>query len=378
MKKLGIYIHIPFCESKCYYCDFNSGKATETEKEDYVKLLLKEIDLYKSDDIRKVDTIFIGGGTPSSIHSKFILEILTKVHATFDTSEVKEVTIECNPGTLDKEKVSDYVKAGINRVSLGLQTKEDDQLLALGRIHKYSDFLNSVEILRDGGINNISVDLMIGLPKQNVKQIVETVDEINRLELNHVSMYGLKVEEGTRFDVMYEDGILILPSEDAERDMYHTGIEKLKSYGYKQYEISNFSKKGEESKHNLLYWEIEDYIGLGLGSSGFLNNERYVNHYEMVDYKNSIEKNEKPISSTELINSEEQLYEGIILGLRLNKGINANVLKEKTGLDMDDIYKEEIRKNIDNKLLIKEDGIYKLTKLGLDISNQVFVDFIPK
>lgn len=378
MKKLGIYIHIPFCESKCYYCDFNSGKATETEKEDYVKLLLKEIDLYKSDDIRKVDTIFIGGGTPSSIHSKFILEILTKVHATFDTSEVKEVTIECNPGTLDKEKVSDYVKAGINRVSLGLQTKEDDQLLALGRIHKYSDFLNSVEILRDGGINNISVDLMIGLPKQNVKQIVETVDEINRLELNHVSMYGLKVEEGTRFDVMYEDGILILPSEDAERDMYHAGIEKLKSYGYKQYEISNFSKKGEESKHNLLYWEIEDYIGLGLGSSGFLNNERYVNHYEMVDYKNSIEKNEKPISSTELINSEEQLYEGIILGLRLNKGINANVLKEKTGLDMDDIYKEEIRKNIDNKLLIKEDGIYKLTKLGLDISNQVFVDFIPK
>ncbi|MGB3365939.1 MAG: radical SAM family heme chaperone HemW [Acidaminobacteraceae bacterium] len=378
MKKLGIYIHIPFCESKCYYCDFNSAKATETEKEDYVNLLLKEIDLYKSYNTRKVETIFIGGGTPSSIDSKLILEILRKVRAKFDTSEVKEITIECNPGTLDVEKVSDYKKAGINRVSLGLQTKEDAQLVKLGRIHKYSDFLNSVEILKEGGIDNISVDLMIGLPNQTLKQILDTIDEINKLELNHVSMYGLKLEEGTRFDDMYEDGTLILPSEDEERDMYHAGVERLRRYGYKQYEISNFAKKGEESKHNILYWEIDDYIGLGLSSSGFLNNERYINHYHISDYKNSIEKNEKPVSGIELINKEEQLYEGIILGLRLNKGISAKLLKEKTTLDMDEIYKEEIIKNIDKKLLVKEGEIYKLTKLGIDISNQVFVDFIPK
>lgn len=382
MKKLGIYIHIPFCESKCYYCDFNSGKASETEKADYVSLLLKEIELYKEDsgnlNNRKVETIFIGGGTPSSIDSKYILEILDKIRDVFDISEVKEVTIECNPGTLDERKVSDYIKAGINRVSLGLQTKEDDQLVKLGRIHKYNDFLNSIELLRSGGIDNISADLMIGLPNQTLDQLISVIDEIERLELNHVSMYGLKVEEGTRFDDMYEEGILILPSEDEEREMYHLGIERLKSHGYEQYEISNFAKMGKESKHNLLYWEIDDYLAIGLGSSGFLNNERYVNHYKMNEYKKSIDNNEKPVASRELINKAEQLYEGIILGLRLNKGINAKILKEKTGLDIEAIYIEEIRKNIEAKLLIKDGEFYKLTELGLDISNQVFVDFIPK
>lgn len=378
MKKLGIYIHIPFCESKCYYCDFNSKKASEKEKEKYIEMLLKEIDLYKSNYNRKVNTIFIGGGTPSSIDSKWIVQILTKIHSNFNTSEVEEITIECNPGTLTKEKVSDYIKSGINRVSLGLQTKVDDQLLKIGRIHNYKDFLDSVNLLQNQGITNISADLMIGLPNQNVKQIIETIDEINRLELQHISMYSLKIEEGTPFDDMYEDGLLILPSEDEEREMYHVGVEKLKEYGYNQYEISNFSKEGKESKHNLLYWEIDDYIGLGLGSSGFLNNERYTNYQAIDDYKKNIEKNMKPISNIEIIEQSEQLYEAIILGLRLNKGIVSDVLKEKTGLCIENIYSEEIEKNIKLKLLIKEDGTYKLTKLGQDISNQVFVDFIAK
>lgn len=383
MKKLGIYIHIPFCESKCFYCDFNSAKASESEKEDYVNHLLKEIELYKGgykkDDLkRKIHSIFIGGGTPSSIDSKLIVKIMDQIHKTFDTSEIKEVTIECNPGSIDKSKIDDYIKAGINRVSIGLQTKDDDQLLRLGRIHNYSDFLNSVHILKEAGISNISVDLMIGLPNQTKNQIIEAIDEINRLELKHVSMYSLKLEEGTPFDDMYEDGILVLPSEDEERDMYHAGIERLKKYGYNQYEISNFSKEGKESKHNLLYWEIDEYIALGLGSSGFLSNERYVNYYDIGDYKKSIEENIKPISSFEKINAFEEIYEGVILGLRLNKGIDVEVLFNKTGIDIEVLYKEEIEKNIARKLLIKEGKKYRLTKLGLDISNQVFVDFIPK
>lgn len=378
MKKLGIYIHIPYCESKCYYCDFNSGKATDQEKKEYVELLLKEIDLYSDKFDRKVHSIFIGGGTPSSIDSKYIVDILSKLHVSFDMSELKEITIECNPGTLNKEKIMDYIKAGINRVSLGLQTKEDDQLLKLGRIHKYADFLNSVKLLQEEGITNISVDLMIGLPNQTKTQILDTVDEINRLNLKHVSMYSLKLEEGTKFDEMYEDGSLILPSEDEEREMYHAGVEKLKEYAYNQYEISNFSKEGKESKHNLLYWEIDDYIALGIGSSGFVDNIRYVNHQNINEYRKSIDKSERPIESSEIIEASEQLYEAIILGLRLNKGVNVEILKEKTGLDMDLIYKEEIEKNLQSNLLIKEGLVYKLSKHGIDISNQVFVDFIPK
>lgn len=373
MKKLGIYIHIPFCESKCYYCDFNSGKASQEEKEEYVELLLREIDLYEEG--LKVDTIFIGGGTPSSIDSKYIVEILAKIHDKFDTTNLSEVTIECNPGTLDEHKVDDYVKAGINRVSLGLQTKEDDQLAKIGRIHSYGDFLKSVKLLKAGGIDNISVDLMIGLPSQNKVQLEDTIDQINKLDLSHVSMYSLKVEEGTPFEKMYDKGILILPTEEEEREIYHAALERLKKYGYNQYEISNFSKEGKESKHNLIYWEIDDYLGFGLGSSGYIDGKRYNNHYHMKEYRESIMKGQKPIEEYEVIDDKERLYEAIILGLRLNKGIDPKILKEKTGLDMEVIYKEAIDKNLESGLLLKKGDKYKLSSRGLDISNQVFVDF---
>lgn len=378
MRKLGIYIHIPFCQSKCYYCDFNSGKGDEEQVQKYIDALIKEIKLYSSMRSQKVHTVFIGGGTPTYIDSRHIVQVMSELANSFDLSEVLEVTIECNPGSVDENKVRDYLSAGINRFSIGLQSTNDSIIKSVGRIHNYSEFIDTVGLIKGCGGTNISGDLMIGLPGQRIEDVIKSIDDLSILGINHVSMYSLKLEEGTAMMKMYDKGLIELPDEEEEREMYHQGINRLRYHGYKQYEISNFAKEGFESKHNLLYWELDEYVGLGLGSSGYLGDVRYSNHYNMDDYITSIDNSKKPISEEEIISNEELMYECMILGLRLNKGISKEEILEKTGVDFLAIYNEEIEKNIKNGLMVIENGRYKLTSIGFDLSNQVFVDFIPK
>ena len=267
--EISLYIHIPFCIEKCAYCDFVSYKVTDAEKsnavENYISALKTEIQLY-SDLLKdsKIKTIFIGGGTPSSIKGSYILEIVNQIKAFNTLKDLEEFTIEINPGTLNEEKINAYLSAGINRISMGVQSAQDTLLKSIGRIHTFNEFLTTYKGLRERGFDNINLDLMFGLPNQSIDDIKYTLKVISELQPDHISAYALKLEEGTPMYNAYERGEINLPDEDTERAMYHLIESVLKDNGYDQYEISNFAKPNRESKHNLVYWENKAYPGLGI------------------------------------------------------------------------------------------------------------------
>ena len=301
MKELGIYIHIPFCVRKCYYCDFVSYTNKQEMVKEYVKCLKKEIDSYNLDKY-EVTTIYIGGGTPSFIESSYIKEIIDCLKDKLQNNNTKfneiETTIEVNPGTVNLEKLKQYKEVGINRISIGLQSSNDKLLKEIGRIHKYEEFLKTYNMAREVGFKNINVDLMIGLPNQTIEDLKNTIENIINLNPEHISVYSLILEENTKMEELVEKEKVKLPEEDIERQMYWYVKNKLELNKYFQYEISNFSKNEKESRHNLNCWEQKEYIGLGVAAHSYIERKRYSNTNNIEEYIQNIKSNNIPINRT--------------------------------------------------------------------------------
>lgn len=378
MKDIGIYIHLPFCKSKCYYCDFCSSPSLLDNEEKYVAFIKKELDLYK-EELREysVNTIFFGGGTPTLINAKYIYDILEHIYKNLNTFDVKEITIEANPKTVNEEKLNIYNKAGINRISIGVQSMNDVMLKKIGRIHTVKDFLDTYNLVRKHGFNNVSFDLMFNLPEQTLDDSMRTLEMAVELEPEHISYYSLKIEEGTPFYDKYVHKELELPDEDIERDMYHKGIELLYEHGYLHYELSNFAKKGYESKHNLIYWKCKPYIGLGISAYSYFENYRYGNTENMNQYFNCINSGSFPIVEKEFIDKNMEMAEYLILGLRLIEGISYDDFYNKFGVNIKEVYGKTIDKFIQQDLLIESGKKLRLSKKGLDLCNIVFMEILP-
>jgi oxygen-independent coproporphyrinogen-3 oxidase len=371
--ELGIYIHIPFCKSKCIYCNFVS--VTDIKLiEKYFSYLVKEIEMYKNIlKNSKIITIYIGGGTPSYVHNKYIEKIIMKIKEYNNLSDILEFTIEVNPGTVDKEKLNAYKAIGINRISIGLQSTNNEMLKMLGRIHDYEEFIESYKLARQVGFKNISIDLMFGLPNQTIEIFNESIDKVIKLNPEHISAYSLNIEKTTKLYEMIQRGVLPSPSEDVDRLMYNHLISKLEENDYYLYEISNFSKIGFESKHNLVYWKRKNYLGLGIAAHGFVGNKRYGNEISFINYFNKIDEFKKPIYEFSEINNDESLFEEIMLGLRLSRGINYKKINKKYNIDFLEKLKNEIIELKKEKLIEINGDFLKVTKKGMSVSNYIIV-----
>ncbi|WP_296561469.1 radical SAM family heme chaperone HemW [uncultured Acetobacterium sp.] len=380
-KTVGIYCHIPFCLKKCAYCDFASFSCLGEEKiTDYFKALYQEIKNFAAvniDSVRPVvDTIYFGGGTPSSVAAEHIEKSLFLLREVFVIKDEAEITIEINPGTLTKEKASHYKKAGINRISIGLQAWQDFLLKILGRVHSQSDFIKSMEILKSTGFENISVDVMVGLPGQKLFDVIETLTALMAFSPTHLSCYSLILEPGTPMANWVEAGQLNLPDEDEEREMHWAVDAFLKEQGYAHYEISSYCKPGYQSRHNLKYWELASYLGFGLGAHGYYNGRRYGNTTKLSQYIDRLTAGESPGSLEPLMEAQEMMSEWMFLGLRKLAGIREADFIARFGQSYFVSYGEVIKPLIADGLL-QWDGVdLKLTPRGQDFANQVFMAFL--
>ena len=377
-KKIGVYIHIPFCKQKCYYCDFISFAGQEKMQERYIESLKKEINTWNEkieDRDIEISTIYIGGGTPSYIESKKIKEILELIK--YKSKEIS-TTIEVNPGTVTKQKLEDYIEAKIDRLSIGLQSTNNKLLKEIGRIHKYEDFLETYRLARKVGFNNINVDLMIGLPNQTISDIKETLQKIVELNPEHISVYSLIVEEGTQIEKMINSGKLILPDEELERNMYWFVKDYLELKGYIHYEISNFAKPGFESKHNLDCWNQKEYIGLGLAAHSYIDKKRFCNISKLEQYIENVENNnfDKNIIIQEIQTKEDMIKEYMILGLRKIEGIYISEFEQNFCENPIMIFKKELNKLVSEGLIIIDGNVIKISSKGLDLANLVWEEFI--
>lgn len=375
MKKLGLYIHIPFCVKKCDYCDFLSAPATKQVQMAYMDTLQKEIK-EKAGEYKEwcVDTVFIGGGTPTSVPYETIVRTMKTVKDVFFLDEDCEITMECNPGTVTEESLMAYRAAGINRLSIGLQSAEDKLLKKLGRIHTYEQFSEALSMARNAGFSNINVDVMSALPGQSLLQYEDTLLKIIELGVEHISAYSLIVEEGTPFYKLYEANELPLPDEETERQMYYRTEELLKEAGYERYEISNYAKNGYKCRHNIRYWEREHYLGLGLGASSMIDNVRFKNTDWLDEYLLENKYMEK--TDVQELSTNECMEEFMFLGLRMTEGVSKAKFKEVFGCDMEVIYGSTLIKLKEQGLIAEKDDRVFLTKYGLDVSNRVFVEFL--
>lgn len=370
MKEIGIYIHIPFCKKKCDYCDFISYCNQENLVEAYIEAVKKEIIENLKNMAYDVKTIYIGGGTPSSIASKYIVEIMNTIKECLSLEDT-EITIEVNPGTITEAKLLDYQKVGINRLSIGLQETHDELLKSIGRIHTYEQFLETYKLTRKVGFQNINVDLMIGLPNQRIADIKQSLEKIIMLKPEHISSYSLILEEGTKLYEKYEAKEIELPDEELERNMYWYVKNTLENNGYIHYEISNFSKQGYESKHNLSCWNQEEYIGIGVAAHSYLDGKRYSNTNSIEGY---IKNNEKIIH--EIQTKEDKQKEYMLLGLRKIEGISIQTFKNKFAENPIFLFRKELNKLVEEELLIIDGDTIKLTNKGLDLANIVWEEFV--
>lgn len=377
MTKSGLYIHIPFCSSKCNYCDFNSYAGKLYLEERYFNAMKKEIELYAEEmKNNSIETIFIGGGTPSCINHQYIREILDMCRINFNIAESCEISIESNPGTLDLDKLTEYRSCGINRISIGLQAYQSNLLKYLGRQHSTDDFISSVQLAKRAGFSNINADVIFGIPGQTMGDWIETLKVLADLDITHISAYSLKIEEGTKFGNMLENGELTQVEDELDRNMYHYAIDYLKQNGFNQYELSNFSKEGYECKHNLIYWKCVDYLGLGAGSHSLFKCERFSNKCSVEEYIKDLEKGIKPIEEQFELECSDKISEYMFLGLRLNQGVSNTDFKKLFNSDMFDLYDESFEELQRNGLIDIDGEIVRLTRLGLDLANQVFIKFV--
>ncbi|MDM0614144.1 radical SAM family heme chaperone HemW [Clostridium perfringens] len=376
MDKISLYIHIPFCAQKCLYCDFPSFARKDYLRKAYIEALNKEIiSLREKHNNLEINTIFIGGGTPSVLEADE-LECLLKEVAKLNMAKYIEYSMECNPGNLTEEKLEVMKKYGVNRISMGLQAKQDNLLKGLGRIHNYKTFKENFLLAKKVGFNNINVDLMFGLPNQRLNEWEETLREIISLEPAHISAYSLIIEEGTAFYNLYENDKLKLPTEEEERKMYHLAKKILEENGFNQYEISNYAKERKECRHNLAYWNMDNWIGVGSAAASYINGKRIKNISSVEEYINSI--NEKGEAVEEIINNSknDNMEEFMFMGLRKINGIDENEFKKRFSMNINDVYGEILNKYIDEGLLIRESGRIFLSEKGIEISNVIMADFL--
>lgn len=383
MRTAGIYIHIPFCKKKCDYCDFTSFCNKDTLIAEYMKWLNYEIKsvanhLKENNQLFKIDTIYIGGGTPSYIHPLYIQELLNTIKENYSFEKNIEITIEVNPGTITEERLLLYKSSGVNRLSIGLQSTHDKLLNQLGRIHTYHEFLDTYQLARKVGFGNINIDFMIGIPNQTIKDVGITLQEIITLNPEHISMYSLIVEEGTKLsnDILYKK--YALPNEDTEREMYWLAKETLEKNDYIHYEISNFAKKGCESKHNLNCWNQKEYFGFGVAAHSYMDSIRFSNIDSIEDYIYNYQNNQPQHNFVfhEKLDYMNKMKEYIMLGFRKLDGVNKSEFEELFKIDIYRICKEEIAVLIEQELIVDCGENIKLTKKGLDIANKVFEKFV--
>lgn len=371
MKEIGIYVHIPYCKSKCYYCDFISFSKKEETIEKYIESIKKEIDECKLTGFN-IKTIYIGGGTPSYIESKYILDIVAKIKEKFIVLQNAEITIEVNPGTVTKEKLQDYKKAGVNRLSIGLQSTDNKTLKQIGRIHTYEEFLETYDLARELGFKNINIDFIFALPNSDEWGTALQISEIINLKPEHISSYSLILEENTKLKELVESGEVELPSEDEERKMYWKMKNLLEENGYKHYEISNFAILGHESKHNIDCWNQKEYLGFGVAAHSYFNGERYSNSKTIEEYienynsKNIEEKQDKEMMAKEYM----------MLGLRKIEGVSISEFERKFQINPLFYFRFEISKLVEEELIEIDLDNIKLTEKGLDFANKVFEEFV--
>lgn len=376
-KSIGLYIHIPFCKAKCNYCDFNSYPGKTVLMEPYFHALETEMRQLRDKGTGTiVPTVFIGGGTPSLADPLLINGLMDACRRNFRLAGNAEISIETNPGTLSFEKFTDYKACGINRLSIGLQAWQDRLLKELGRIHSREEFLENLKLARKAGFDNINVDLIFGLPGQTMNDWTETLDNIVSLDIEHISCYSLKIEEGTVFGSRLASGELEEPDDELDRQMYRYAVESLAGNGYKHYELSNFAKPGLECRHNLVYWMAEKYLGIGAGAHSYLEGCRFNNVYGIEDYIDRVEKgsvyreNEQPIDKT------EAMSEYMILGLRLIDGVSLDAFEARFGVGAELIFGAQMVK-LEGRRLLEHDGDrWRLTRAGLDFGNTVFMEFL--
>ena len=393
-KSMQLYIHIPFCLKKCAYCDFLSFPADEKTKGAYVSALQKELDFYgKKYSDRCITTIFIGGGTPSWLDADAMAEVMECMYRNFEVAEDAEITIECNPGTVSKEKFAAYKKVGINRLSIGLQSANNEELKILGRIHTYEQFLNTYEDARAHGFANINVDLMSALPGQTPEGFLSSLKKIIRLKPEHISAYSLIIEEGTPFYEKYRKDVelreagcqtVYLPTEEEEYQTTKQTQALLQAEGYHWYEISNFAKLGKECRHNIGYWKRADYLGVGLGAASLIDNVRYSNTgdiYEYLSYPQKLTTGNATshmyaVDSSEVLTRDAQMEEFMFLGLRMVDGFHREEFEQTFGVAIEGVYGAELKRLQQEELLLQKEGRIRLTEKGIDVSNYALAQFL--
>ena len=378
-KALAVYIHLPFCAKKCAYCDFASGPAEPKEIAYYMRVLLKEIRSFEAlSSLYIVKSVFFGGGTPSYIAPHYIEQILTLLKNQYEFLPGAEITLEANPGTLDKEKLAIYRKAGVNRLSLGLQSIHEAELKLLGRIHNYNQFLDSYRLARDAGFSNINIDLMSALPRQTLALWQESLEAVADLKPEHISAYSLSIEEGTPFYESYGSGLgrLALPSEEVDRAMFHYTKEFLESRGYHRYEFSNYARKGFESIHNLTYWTLGEYVGFGQSAASFLEGRRFANPAGKEEYWQAARSSYQRFKATPPGSKRERMEEYIFLGLRTSAGVSREDFKKRFGVPFPKEYERSLLELYRQGFLIQKKGRISLTDEGVDVSNRVLSCFL--
>ena len=372
-KPMELYVHIPFCVKKCDYCDFLSGPAGKERQREYFQSLGSEIAAVPEFPDREITTVFIGGGTPSVPDPALMGAILDQIRNKFFMAPDAEITIEANPGTLYKEKLQEYRKHGVNRLSLGLQSPQNRELKILGRIHTWEEFLESFFMAREAGFSNINIDLMSAIPDQTYEGWIHNLRTVAGLDPEHISAYSLIIEEGTPF----ASRTLNLPDEDAEYNMYEATAQILREYGFEQYEISNYAKKGRECRHNVGYWIRQDYLGFGLGASSLYGKERFANTQDMKKYLENNRTPEKIREKAPPLTREDEMAEFMFLGLRMTRGISKAEFERQFGSEIDAIYGDVLRKYKSMGLLLEENGRIFLSREGIHVSNSVMADFLP-
>ncbi len=369
---LELYVHIPFCVRKCQYCDFLSGPSDEETKDRYIEALLKEIRAAEHTENYEIVSVFIGGGTPSALKAEAIASIMRTLQEQFFFCEDAEVTIEANPGTVDLEKLTIYRNVGINRLSLGLQSTDAEELKLLGRIHSYEEFLKSYEWAREAGFSNINIDLMFAIPGQTGEAWRQHLYQVAELNPEHISAYSLIIEEGTPFAEQNLD----LPDEDTEYQMYEDTAEILERYGYRQYEISNYAKQGYMCRHNAGYWQRREYLGFGLGASSLYGGMRFSNTHQMQEYLKESRNPDQIRKDVTVLSRNEQIEEFMFLGLRMTEGISEKKFEENFDVRLMDVYGDILQKYEETGFMEHMETKWRLTRKGIHVSNHILADFL--
>lgn len=376
--ELGLYLHLPFCISKCPYCDFNSYQLKEDNQiSSYISALYQEIKAY-SQKLNKsnIKTIYLGGGTPTILSGIQIYNMLEFCKDKFIIDKNAEITIEANPGTLDGEKIKLLIESGINRLSLGAQSFDDLFLKKLGRIHNTQDIIDSYYLAREKGFNNINIDIMFALPDQTIKDLQITLKKAVSLKPDHLSLYNLTIKAGTEYYRKYKGGKLKLPTEDEDYDMYNWAINFLEKNVFEHYEIANFARPYKRSMHNLIYWQNKPYLGIGAGAYSFIKGYRYMNYENPARYIKEIMSGKLPVDNGEKLSLRKRMIETIILGLRTKDGVGFRKYKTRFGVNLNDIFSKQVNKLVNLGLLQKDDFKIKLTKRGIFLANIVFREFV--